>query len=95
MLLNNFKEQEDLKTGFATELKYVYVILREFVTNFEWLRELFLHLFTEKKELVRLTSCLLSDRRYCQAEIMDVCSGMDVTQSEHQKGQLVHPYKIE
>ena len=27
--------------------------------------ELFLHLFTEKKELVRLTSCLLSDRRYC------------------------------
>ena len=53
----------------------------------------------------KLFTVIVEDRRYCDGEIMDVCSRMDVTQSEgdlldsnqseSKKGQLVHPSKIE
>ena len=53
----------------------------------------------------KLFTVIVEDRRYCDGEIMDVCSRMDVTQSvgdlpdssqsEHYRGHLVHPSKIE
>ena len=53
----------------------------------------------------KLFTVIVEDIRYCDGEIMDVCSRMDVTQSEGdlldsnqsepKKGQLVHPSKIE